>query len=139
MCVEGARVVHRQATSQIESTDLAIFVVWLPRYPGDNRKTAVAATKNVADARAHHFWHPDATLARRYGEILGLPDGEQFAWDTYMVFDAGVEWSDGPPAPTDWMHQMNGTLGPEHPRWLDGDRFREAVNALLKNTSINGR
>jgi len=131
MCIEGARVVHRQATSQIESTDLAIFVVWLPRYPGDNREKAVAATRNVPDSRAHHFWDPDTWLAQQYGQILGLPEGKQFAWDTYMVFDANTSWKDGPPTPSSWMHQMGGTLGRDHPRWLDGGRFRESVASLL--------
>ena len=131
MCVEGARVVHRQATSPIESADLAIFVVWLPRYPGDNREKAVAANRNVPDSRAHHFWDADTWLAKQYGQILGLPQGKQFAWDTYMVFHANTSWKDRPPTPNSWMHQMGGTLGRDHPRWLDGSRFRESVNSLL--------
>ena len=115
-------MVHRQTTSQIESANLAIFVVWLPRYPGDNRAKAVAATTNVPDSRALHFWDANASLSTRYGQILGLPVGKQFAWDTYMVFDADATWSESPPRPTNWMHQMGRALGRDHPRWLDGNR-----------------
>ena len=131
MCVKGARVVHRQSTSQIESSNLAIFVVWLPRYPGDNREKAVVATQNVPDSRATQFWDADTWLAKQYGQILGLPDEDQFAWDTYMVFDAKTVWRDLPPTPTNWMHQMGGTLGRDHPRLLDGSRFRDSVTSLL--------
>lgn len=135
MCVEGARVVHRQATSQIESGNLAIFVVWLPRYPGDNREKAVAATRNVPDSRAQHFWDGDTWLSKQYGRILGLPEGKQFAWDTYMVFDASASWTDEPPTPNSWMHQMGGALGREHPKWLDADQFRESVDRLLTDST----
>ena len=128
-------MVHTKATSRIESDNLRIFVVWSSRYPGDNRTKAIAATKNVPDSRSLHFWYADASLSKRYGQILGLSDGKQFTWDTYMVFDADATWNDSPPKPHNWMHQMGKALGSDHPRWLDGDRFRESVSALLTDIS----
>ncbi|WP_144975397.1 hypothetical protein [Bremerella volcania] len=116
---------------------MVIFVVWLPRYPGDNREKAVTATRNVSDSRAHHFWDAEAMLSKRYGRILGLPEGKQFAWDTYMVFDADATWIDTPPTPANWMHQMGGALGRSHPRWLDPDRFKGSLIELLKEPDRN--
>lgn len=135
MCLDGARLVYAKATSQIGNPNLHIFVVWLPRYPGDNREKGAAATKYVPDERATHFWDGDASLSKRYGRILGLPEGKQFAWDTYMVFDAEATWNDTRPEPRDWMHQMGSALGRDHPRWLDADRFRTSVNELLRDAS----
>jgi hypothetical protein len=132
MCRKGASVVHKKALSRIESHRLKVFVVWTPRYPGDNRTKAVAATKIVPDQRATHYWDANGCLPKHYGRILGLPRGKQFAWDTYMIFEPDSEWKDAPPEPNDWMHQMGGILGRNHPRWLDGDRFRESIQSLVE-------
>lgn len=131
MCQDGASLVQEKAISQISSERLAVFILWTPRYPGDSRAKAVAATQFVSDSRAKHYWDAAGTLPRMYGSALGLPADDQFAWDTYMVFNADAEWNPPPPQPTDWMHQMSRALGPKHPRWLNGDRFRESVQALI--------
>ncbi len=132
MCVEGARVVYEKAISRIEDPDLRVFVIWTPRYPGDDRAIAVAATKIVPDPRAAHFWDAGGFVPRQYGKILDLPEHDQFAWDTYMVFGRDAEWTNFPSPPDDWMHQMSKALGRDHPRWLDGDEFREAVQSRLE-------
>ncbi|NQV25913.1 MAG: hypothetical protein HQ518_16255 [Rhodopirellula sp.] len=65
-----------------------------------------------------------------YGRVLNLPAEKQFAWDTYMVFAANAEWIDSPPTPNHWMHQLE-VLGRKHPRWLNGDRFRQTTQQLF--------
>lgn len=132
MCVEGASSVHNRATSQIKGDDLQVFVIWTPRYPGDNRTKAVASTKTVPDPRATHFWDAAGIVPMLYGKVLGLPEGKQFAWDTYMVFGPDAEWKDHAPEPADWMHQLSRDLGRNHPRWLDSDRFRESVKSQIE-------
>lgn len=42
-----------------------------------------------------------------------------------------AQWNQTPPVPDDWMHQMSQALGQKHPRWLDGDEFRKAVQSKL--------
>jgi len=124
-------VVQEKTLRHIGNADLRVFVIWTPRYPGDDRATAVGATKVVPDSRATHFWDANGYVPRQYGAILKLPEADQFAWDTYMIFGRGAEWKQLPPPPRDWMHQMSKALGREHPRWLDGSRFREIVESLL--------
>jgi hypothetical protein len=131
MCVEGASLVQKKALDRINSDNLRVFVIWTPRYPGDSRTKAVAATKIVPDSRATHFWDSDGMVSKVYGDVLELPEGNRFAWDTYMIFGADAAWLESPPAPLEWMHQL-GVLGEDHPRWLDGDRFRESVKSLVK-------
>ena len=128
-------MVHKKATGRIESDKLRVFVVWLPRYPGDNRSKAVSSMSNVPDARGTHFWDSNASLAKQYGVVLGLPEGSKFAWDTYMAFDVNATWNDAPPKPIDWMHQLSQDLGREHPRWLNSDQFRKRVMTLLSGAA----
>ena len=131
MCVEGARVVYEKALSRISSPDLSVFVIWTPRYPGDDRPTAVGAMNVVPDSRATHFWDANGHVPRPYGEILKLPEEEQVAWDTYMLYGRDSQWTKSPPPPEFWMHQMSMALGRDHPRWLDGDKLRIAIDRLL--------
>lgn len=131
MCVEGASSVHEKAISRIESDDLRVFVIWTSRYPGDNRTKAFVATRIVPDPRATHFWDATGVLPKLYGKVLDLPEGKQFAWDTYMVFAADAAWDTAAPEPAEWMHQLGRDLGRNHPRWLNPQRFRESVGSLL--------
>lgn len=131
MCVEGAREVHSKAISRIPNDDLVVLVVWTPRYPGDTRAKAVDATMLVPDTRAAHFWDEHGVVPKTYGPVLNLPAGKQFAWDTYMVFGTEAEWTDSPPTPHDWMHQLSSVLGREHEQWLNGDEFRQTIQQLL--------
>lgn len=133
MCVEGASLVHKKAISRIESDDLQVFVIWTPRYPGDDRTKAVAATKIVPDQRATHFWDAAGIVPKLYGKVLGLPEGKQFAWDTYMVFGTDAEWETVAPEPAGWMHQLGSVLGTSHPRWLDAGKLRHDIETLQQN------
>ena len=70
-------------------------------------------------------------MSKQYGQILDLPEDKQFAWDTYMLFDSEADWTQSPPNPTEWMHQMSQVFGRNHPRWLNGERFRQAVESKI--------
>lgn len=131
MCQSGARVVQEQVLTELSTDDLRTFVVWLPRYPGDERATALASAGLVTDARTRQFWDDEAALGEQFGRVLPLPDRQQFAWDVYMVFDRRTQWDQTPPEPADWMHQ----LGPDtsEARRLDGDVLRGIVESLVRD------
>jgi hypothetical protein len=130
MCRQGAREVQEKVLALLPSDNLKVFVVWTPRYPGDNRGKAVAATELVGDKRASHFWDGGRHLGTDYGKVLKLPGKRQFAWDVYLAFDARARWEKTPPVPAEWMHQLGGDE-----RRLDGDKLREAVATLLKEAA----
>jgi hypothetical protein len=132
MCQSGAREVQKKVLAKNGSDKLRVFVVWTPRYPGDNRDKAVAATSLISDNRATHFWDGGGRLGRQYGKIINLPKNRTFAWDVYFVLNAQAKWEKTPPAPTEWMHQLG-----EDSRTLDGDRLRQATGRLLEQ--INQR
>jgi hypothetical protein len=122
-------VVQSEVLDKIGSDKLRAFVIWTPRYPGDNRAKALSAMKLVGDQRALHFWDPSGWLGKYYGKTLKLPGERKFAWDVYFAFDAHATWDQSPPAPAQWMHQ----LGERDPRTLNGDKLRDMAASLLKD------
>ena len=111
----------------MKDPDLRIYVVWVPIGITDLQLTVPRAMKRVTDPRVQHFWDVGGTLSKDYGRVLGLGQ-KQPAWDVFFLFDRQAEWTDQPPAPTYWMHQLD--LAPE--RRLNGDTFTAEVNKLLQ-------
>ena len=120
---------QEKVLDQIASDKLKAFVLWTPRYPGDNRAKALESMKLVGDKRATQYWDGGRWLGRQYGKTLKLPGNRSFAWDVYLVFDADARWRESPPAPLEWMHQLGGDDG----RRLDGDKLRETIRGRLKH------
>ena len=111
----------------VNDEKLTVYVVWTPVLQEDDRQAAIKAIGKVPDERATHFWDADKSLGFSLGRTVTLPRERQLAWDVYFVFDADAEWGDGPPQPSDWMHQ----LGTDE-RKLDGEKLRNAVESLLQ-------
>ena len=120
-------MVQQEILEVVNDEKLTVYVVWTPVLREDDRQAAVKAIGKVPDERAIHFWDADKSLGFSLGRTVTLPRERQFAWDVYFVFDADVEWGDGPPQPADWMHQ----LGTDE-RKLDGEKLRNAVESLLQ-------
>ena len=135
MCLSGAREVQQKTLLKLKSDELRVFVVWLPRYNGDNRTKAVAATQIVSDPRARHFWDGDGTLGKRFGKVLSLPDSRDFAWDVYLAFDRSMVWDSMPPQPAYWMHQLGPNTNDK--RRLAGETFRIQLERMLEAASDN--
>ena len=121
-----------QTLNKLGSKKLSVFVVWLPFVNGDSRDKAAEAMKVLTDRRAKHFWDSKSEIGKAFAEHIKLPKDEKLsvAWDYYALFEARAKWQSAPPAPSEWMHQLAG-IAPE--RQLDGDRFRKAVEKLLKS------
>ncbi|MCI0639884.1 MAG: hypothetical protein L0Y72_08010 [Gemmataceae bacterium] len=128
--MQGARVVQEQVLSKVDSEKLSAFVVWLPFVDGDSREKAAEAMKVLTDKRATHFWDARSEIGKAFAEHIKAPKGQKLlvAWDYYALFEAGAKWKDSPPAPVEWMHQLEGI---EPGRLLDGDKLRQAVEKLL--------
>ena len=133
MCQSGAREVQQKVLAKLKSEKMQVFVVWLPRYQGDDRNKAVLAANIVSDPRATHYWDGKGALGVRFGKTLDLPDNRNFAWDVYLAFDHTTQWKESLPQPAYWMHQ----LGPDttEKRRLDGNQFRRAIRQLIQDAS----
>ena len=124
MCRWGASVVEKQALDQIKGDKVKVFVVWIKRFFGDSQEAAQEAMALMPDRRARHFWDGSGQLSKRYAKFVELPDKRNFAWDVYFVFGPKAEWTENPPTPDFWMHQLG---GPGTGNLLDGGKFREAI------------
>jgi len=124
-------VARDEVVDQVPSPDLAAYFIWVPVLGEDDEDAARRATVLVPDSRARHYWSPTESTAWAFQASLPLVD--EFAWDVYLVYDRGIEWSgESPPAPTYYQHQLVGRL--PSGRMLDGPVLR---NKVLE--SVNSR
>lgn len=95
----------------------------------DLQFTIKRATTYVPDARSLHFWDGDGQLAKDYAPVLHLGTGMR-AWDVYLVYGRGAQWTNAPPAPDYLMDQ----LGLEQGHELNGDELAVQIKGLLQGT-----
>ncbi len=120
-------MVQKSVLDKLNNDNLRVYVVWSPVLREDNRTAAGQSVAHITDSRAVHFWDEDKILGLAFGKLVTLPRQRELAWDVYLVFDEQSEWTETPPKPTEWMHQ----LGLDE-RLLDGDKLRESVEKLLR-------
>ena len=115
---------------QVASPDLAAYFIWVPVLGEDDEDAARRATVLVPDPRTWHYWSPSESTAWTFQAALPLVD--EFAWDVYLVYDRGIEWTgESPPAPTYYQHQLVGRLPAG--RMLDGPVLKAKVVELLNS------
>lgn len=119
-------MVQNSVLDKLTDDNISAYVVWTPVLKEDDRTTAGKSIAFVNDRRATHFWDGDKSLGMAFGQLVTLPRNRELAWDVYFVFDEQSKWTDTPPKPTEWMHQ----LGLDD-RALDGDRLRLVVEEML--------
>jgi len=123
-------VVRNDVLDHVTSPDLAAYLVWVPVLNEDNENAARRATVLVPDARASHYWAQSDSTGWDFQAALPLAD--ESAWDVYLVYDRGVEWTGpDPPVPTYYMHQLVGRL-PEG-RMLDGPVLQKKIREILNS------
>ena len=106
--------------SRFPDQDLVVHVVWMPVMVDDKIDAVAAATQTIPDSRARHYWDGDLSLGFAYGALVTLPNGEDLAWDTYFAFERDALWSDQPPVPNKWWHELRNdnhkTMSTQHLR-----------------------
>lgn len=81
------------------------YAVWEPILSTDDVRGARKATTILPDPRVRHYWIQGHGVGRLFQPALGLT--ESLAWDVYLVYPPGVEWSGNrPPKPSYYMHQL---------------------------------
>ena len=123
-------MVQKNVLDEFDNDNLRVYVVWSPVLREDNRTAAGQAVAHITDGRAVHLWDEDKILGLSFGKLVTLPRKRDLAWDVYFVFDEKSEWTESPPKPVEWMHQ----LGMDE-RLLDGDKLRSSVEKLLMHTN----
>src|SRR5690242_7118966 len=119
MCRQGASVIQDQVLRTIKDASVRVYVVWVPILETDHSAPGQETLSLVSDKRAAHFWDSEGTLPGPFQSTLGLPPSCP-AWDVYLLYRPGVKWTNRPPAPTYWQHQLGGVTPAAR---LDGKTF----------------
>ena len=110
------------------------MIVWVEMLPEDRGADVEALAEEMSDRRISWFHDPKQRAGRAIAASLGAPG--EIAWDVYLFFVAGAEWSDQPPAPTQWVHQL-GDSWADRTRHHFGEQLEPELGRLLK--SLLGR
>lgn len=85
---------HEQILERFPDAELAVYVVWLPVLPSDER---FGVADVLVDERVRQFWDDDRLVSDEVGRVAGA--GEGLAWDVYLVFGPDATWNRRLPAP----------------------------------------
>jgi hypothetical protein len=91
--------------------------------PNDSIETAANASKPFTDSRVHHFFDPEKQVGKTIANSLNWEG--RIAWDIYLYYDRGQKWTDLPPSPINYYHQLIND-------WADQDHYRVG-NDLTKS------
>jgi hypothetical protein len=90
-------------------TEVQVSVVWIEMLPTDSFEAAQGMAEQMIDPRVSHYFDP--RTAHLAGKALAhgiIHEGRGPAWDVYLFYDQEAEWSDEPPRPVEWCHQLSG-------------------------------
>lgn len=94
-CVVGASWVRQHVLADHPRADLAVIVVWLPQFPGDERSRWDPTV--LAGRRTTHFWDQDSISGRWFKDHVKLSyDTGPVLWDAYLLYGPQAHWSDVP-------------------------------------------
>ena len=113
---------HENVFEKYADADISASIVWIPILKEDTFDAAIPSVKFLGDSRIQHFYDNKKTTGKTIADSVGW-DGN-VAWDIYLFYRPFVEWTETPPKPLCWMHQL--TDG-----WATKDKYRTGED--LKN------
>jgi hypothetical protein len=131
VCLDGVRTVVT-SLEELNARDAAVHVVWVGVLDDDSAAGAAAAMF-PDDFGAMHYWDGELQVSKAFHATLGLERWKRnVAWDLYLLYGARSEWTDQPPLPSLWMHQLHLEDVPE----LDGSLLVEHLGELLNQRGV---
>ena len=116
--------------NKFPEADIGISIVWIKKLSGDSALTAQKKAAMFTDPRVAQFYDPKQSSGKTIANGLGWTG--KVAWDIYLFYKSGAEWTAAPPQPISWMHQLKDS-------WADSDHFqtaddlsKELLNAMTK-------
>jgi hypothetical protein len=110
VCVSGAESAAQAVLSLSKTIDFRLYLLWLPVLENDTWQTAEAVHNRLpTDTRMAQFWDRDLIVSQSYHRVLQLTQRQRrhrIAWDLFLLYRADRVWTDGPPVPDFWMHQL---------------------------------
>ena len=129
-CVFGAKAVRESVLNAYPEAGIQVSIVWIDMLPGDNEKAATKSSAIFNDPRVKQFYDPGRKSGYAIAKDL-LYKNAGPAWDIYLYYDRDAQWTDQPPKPVDWVHQLGGGRRADAARFRPGQRL---VDALREST-----
>ena len=126
----GARAVLRSIIEFSPDADISIAIVWINKLAADSRKAAEISACTFNDQRISQFYDPQQLSGRAVAESLGWQG--RVAWDIYLFYTAGSQWSETLPLPLDWMHQLTDPWANSERLRMGDDLVRELARSMKK-------
>lgn len=107
------------------SASIYSLVVWIPMVDSDERSYATSMSKTFSDKPIPQFWDGEHRLGKAIALSMGIT-GDYIAWDIYLFYPPGAEWTDaGPPPPSKMVTlSMGGVIGLKGTLPPEGDQTR---------------
>ena len=96
--------------------------------PDDSLEAALPTIQVLKDRRIQHYYDPDQVSGKQIAISVGWEG--HVAWDIYLFYMPGVEWTDLPPNPVRWMHQVSDEWAKNEHYHTGDDLKRELTNSF---------
>ena len=117
--------------------DIGVGIVWVNMLPFDNRVTASFMALTMQAPSVRQFHDPGKRAGRVIAQSLGTQG--KVAWDIYLFYRPGIEWTDSPPPATSWAHQLRSSSWADPARYHTGDDLiKELTRVMNQLTGSSG-
>jgi hypothetical protein len=130
----GTRAVHEVLIQDHSNAKISLSFVWINMLKGDSEEAARHSAEIIGDQRVQQFYDPNRLLGKAIAKSIH-PQGS-VAWDMYLFYSEGIEWTEQPPIPFDWAHQLDDSWAdPNHFAWDKAliSRFHKIIDRLTKS------
>jgi hypothetical protein len=128
--VQGARAVQASIINKFPHADIGINIIWIKKLSGDSVQTAKKAAQMFNDPRVAQFYDPKQSSGKAIANQLGWTG--QVAWDIYLFFETGAEWTNTVPKPAYWMHQLKDSWAQQAHFHTGAGLMNALLNAMTK-------
>ena len=116
---------HEIIFKRFPDADISASIVWIPILDNDSFEAAIPSVKFLSDKRIQHYYDQNQIVGKEIANTVGWTG--HIAWDIYLFYAPDVDWTDLPPKPSYWMHQLTDD-------WAKNDNYRtgnDLKNGLL--------
>ena len=97
--------------------------------PEDSLEAAIPSIKYLGDKRIQHFYDPNQKSGKEIAMSVGW--NGHIAWDIYLFYPPTIAWTDIPPKPVSWMHQVSDEWA-KNEHYHTGDDLKRELMLSLK-------
>ena len=86
----------------------------------------------LSDKRIRHFYDTNKAVGKIIAKSVGW--AEKIAWDIYLFYSPNTAWSETPPKPKYWMHQLTDDWATKD-KYRTGDDLKNELSASMETLS----